>query len=222
MTSVNYVKASVKNIEDSAKRRFNRTLPMKATTPMQANYSPELNGTPELNDDETQFFQELIGVLRWATEIGRVDILHETSILSQYLGCPRQGHLDQALHIVSYLKKKLKLTLYFDTQLPQVEVISSTKRDAFKEIYRDAEESRPHRMPVPRGRAVTTMAFVDASHAANKVTRRSHTGFIIFVNRAPITWFSKRQSTVESSTFSSEFIAMRACVEAIEHLRFKN
>ena len=79
----------------------------------------------------------------------------------------------------------------------------------------------PHRIPRPRGRAVTTTAFVDASHGANKVTRRSHTGFILFVNRSPIKWISRRQQAVETSAFSSEFIAMKQCVEDIEHLRFK-
>ena len=64
-------------------------------------------------------------------------------------------------------------------------------------------------------------AFVDASHAANKVTRRSHTGFIIFVNRAPVIWYSKAQTTVESSTFSSEFIALKTCTEHISALRYK-
>ena len=55
-------------------------------------------------------------------------------------------------------------------------------------------------------------AFVDASFAQNKKTRKSHTGFLIFVNRAPIIWFSKRQSTVETSAFSAEFIALKACL----------
>ena len=41
------------------------------------------------------------------------------------------------------------------------------------------------------------------------------------VNRAPIVWFSKRQNTVETSTFGSEFIAMRQAVEQIEGLRYK-
>ena len=76
-------------------------------------------------------------------------------------------------------------------------------------------------MPKPRGRQVSTTAFVDSSHAANKVTRRSHTGYIIFVNRAPIIWYSKRQNTVESSTFSSEFIAAKTCVEEISAVRYK-
>ena len=76
-------------------------------------------------------------------------------------------------------------------------------------------------MPRPRGRSVVTTAFVDSSHGANKVTRRSHSGHILFVNRAPVKWFSKRQQTVETSAFSSEFIALKHCIEDIEHLRFK-
>ena len=76
-------------------------------------------------------------------------------------------------------------------------------------------------MPRPRGESVITSAFVDSSHGANKVTRRSHSGHILFVNRAPVKWFSKRQQTVETSAFSSEFIALKHCIEDIEHLRFK-
>jgi len=76
-------------------------------------------------------------------------------------------------------------------------------------------------MPVPRGRPVETMAFMDASHAANKKTRRSHTGYVVFVNRALVVWYSKKQNTIESSTFGAEFIAMKSCIEVIVHLRFK-
>jgi len=63
--------------------------------------------------------------------------------------------------------------------------------------------------------------FVDADHAGNRITRRSHTGIIIFCNRAPNLWFSKRQNTIETSTFGSEFIAARIAVELIEGLRYK-
>ena len=57
--------------------------------------------------------------------------------------------------------------------------------------------------------------FVDADHAGCQVTRRSHTVVLIFVNRAPILWYSKRQNTVESSSFGSEFVAMRIAIEMI-------
>ena len=75
--------------------------------------------------------------------------------------------------------------------------------DGFKEMYRDAIEQIPADVPKPRGVPVDITAYVDASHAANKVTRKSHTGYLIFVNRAPIHWYSKRQQNVESSAFSS-------------------
>ena len=70
----------------------------------------------------------------------------------------------------------------------------------------------------PRGRAVSSHCFVDADVASNTVTRRSQTGILIFLNRAPIVWYSKWQNT---STFGSEFIAMRTVVEPIEALRYK-
>ncbi len=93
--------------------------------------------------------------------------------------------------------------------------------DVFRELYRDAEEQLPERMPVPRGRSVCITAYIDASHTSDEVTLSSHTGYLIFFNRAPIIWFSKKQSTVKSNTFSSEFIAAKACMEAIVALRFK-
>ena len=96
-----------------------------------------------------------------------------------------------------------------------------TNAEDFKVIYRDAKEELSPRMPLPRGRPVETCAYVDASHAANKKTRRSHSGYVIFVNRAPVIWYSKKQNTIEASTFGLEFIAMKACVEAIVHLRYK-
>ena len=68
---------------------------------------------------------------------------------------------------------------------------------------------------------MSTHCFVDADHASNTVTRRLQTGILIFLNRAPIVWYSKRRNTVETSTFGSEFIAMRTAVEHIEALRYK-
>jgi hypothetical protein len=76
-------------------------------------------------------------------------------------------------------------------------------------------------MPTPLGNPVEIHCFVDADHAGNLVTRRSHTGIIIFLNRSPTLWYSKRQNTVESSTFGSEFVALRTAVELIIGLRYK-
>jgi hypothetical protein len=222
MSSTDYVKLSVQNIEQQLKRK-NMKFPGNAVTPMSSDFVPELDTSEELNVDNQNFYQEMIGILRWATEIGRVDILTELSLLSAYQASPRRGHFEQVIHIFAFLKKHPKLTLYFDANEPKLDpglFLGSTPEE-FREIYRDAKEELPPHMPEPRGRKVTTTAYVDASHASNRKTRRSHSGFILFVNRAPIIWSSKSQKTVESSTFSSEFIALKLCVEAITALRYK-
>ena len=220
-SSHDYIKATIEAVRETIKGTRWKFL-SSVNTPMVASYRPELDETPELEEKEITMFQEFIGMLRWAIEIGRVDISHEISLLSQYQASPRQGHMEQMMHIFHYLSKKPKKTLYMDPGLPQVD-FGDFNHDAseFKEYYRDAEELMPHKMPPPRGRSVITSGFVDASHAANRKTRRSHTGYILFVNRAPVKWISRRQQTVETSAFSSEFIAMKQCVEDIEHLRFK-
>ena len=62
---------------------------------------------------------------------------------------------------------------------------------------------------------------MDANHAGNMMTRRSHTGILIYVQNAPIIWFSKRQNTVEASSFECEFVALRATKEMIVALCYK-
>jgi len=64
-------------------------------------------------------------------------------------------------------------------------------------------------------------ALVDASHAQNKITRHSHTGILIYLNKSPIIWYSKSQHTVETSTFGSEFVALKTGIELIRSLWYK-
>lgn len=216
-----YVKAALKNVAEQLKGTKWR-LPKKVNTPMTVGYHPELDGSPELGPEDRTRYLEFIGIIRWATEIGRVDVLHEVSILSQYQAAPREGHMEQILHIFAYWKFEEKVSIYLDPRLPNIDYSHFvSNRQDFQMHYRDAKEPLPDFMPKPRGMPVWITAYVDASHASNKKTRQSHTGYLIFINRAPILWFSKRQATVESSTFSSEFLALRSCVEAITHLRYK-
>ena len=44
---------------------------------------------------------------------------------------------------------------------------------------------------------------------------------MIFVNRAPIIWYSKRKNTVKVSTFDSEITATKNAIELIKALRYK-
>ena len=86
------------------------------------------------------------------------------------------------------------------------------------EFYGDVKEEIPLDAPKPLGKSVEITAFCDADHAGDRLTRRSHTGILIFLMSAPILWCSKRQATIESSTFGSEIVALRTCLELIKEL----
>ena len=63
--------------------------------------------------------------------------------------------------------------------------------------------------------------FVDSNHAGEKVSRRSRTGFVIFLNYGMIDWLSKKQSTVETSVFGAEFCPMKHGIENLRGISYK-
>ena len=73
------MKVVVKKLEKRPKKKGGK-LPARSTTPMPSEYIPEIDATSELDINYITVFQELIGDMRWATEIGRVDILHEVLV----------------------------------------------------------------------------------------------------------------------------------------------
>jgi hypothetical protein len=91
----------------------------------------------------------------------------------------------------------------------------------WSEFYPDAMEAIPSNAPEARGKPVQINMFCDAAHAIDHVTRRSTTGFIIFLQGTPILWYSKRQNTIESSTFGSKFVALKIATEVMEGLRYR-
>ena len=79
--------------------------------------------------------------------------------------------------------------------------------DWMDSVYGSPEEFIDPDFPLPRGKKVRTTTFKDANLMHDMVTGRSATGIIHFVNQTPIDWFSKWQSTVETATYGSEFVA---------------
>ena len=88
-------------------------------------------------------------------------------------------------------------------------------------MYPDSVEDLPPDIPPHRGNHVEVNFFVDSYRSGYKVTRRSQTGILLYLNSAPIIWYSKSQNTAESSTFGYEFIALRLASELIISLKYK-
>ncbi len=112
ISSQDYVKAAVTIVEDALKRSGRKMPTSKTGTPTNFTFSPKMDITEELNEDNVTYFQELLGVLQWATEIGRADILLEVLLLSQDQANTREGHSEQFFHIFAFLKAHPKLVLF--------------------------------------------------------------------------------------------------------------
>ena len=62
--------------------------------------------------------------------------------------------------------------------------------------------------------------FVESNHGHDLVTGKSITGFILFVGKNPIKYFSKRQTSVQTSTFGAEFVSLKRAIEEAVAIRY--
>ena len=86
-------------------------------------------------------------------------------------------------------------------------------------MYGNVKEEIPSDIPKPLGKPVITSSWLDANLHHDSITGRSVTACLHFVNCTPIDWYSKRQATVETATYGSEFVAARTATEQIMDLR---
>jgi len=76
-----YINPEIKVVEDLlAEDNEGKTLKGSARTPFISSYQPEIDVSTELNVDMASRYSQLIGILRWAIKIGRLDIYTEVSI----------------------------------------------------------------------------------------------------------------------------------------------
>ena len=135
MSSEKYVKAAIENVE-AILAKSDLRLPSRCDTPMSTSYHPSEDVTREMNAGGLHIYQELIGILRWAIEIGRIDILLKVSLISSHLALHRIGHLKAVYWIFGYLKQVPKRRLYSD---PKKSIISEDRFQIFdwEDFYKD-------------------------------------------------------------------------------------
>jgi hypothetical protein len=198
--------------------------PSTLDVPIQPGSHLELDDTQFLEDDDVQLYQSYIGILRWAVELRQVDLAHVAGAMVKFSAAPRKGHLWIVLRIFAYCKKHNESKILFDPVINDMEHVDWTSQD-WAQFYPDIKgEVTPHDQPEPRGKRVQVNMFCDAAHATCHVTCQSTTGIILFINGAPIVWYSNRRNTIETRTFGSEFcgITNRSGNERGTQMQVKN
>ena len=110
--------------------------------------------------------------------------------MSTHLALPQEFHLEQVLHVFGYPKidRKIRLILDFSYRRISSKIF---KEYGWFDFYMDAKEAIPPNIPESRGHKASVSVFVYADLVGYKSTRRIHTGVLIFINKAPIYWYSK-------------------------------
>ena len=187
---------------------------------MDPDYHPEIDELPLLIPEMGTKYCMLVGSALWATVLGRFDIMYATSTFARYNALPREGHLNGMIRLFGYLKNHSKAKLVFDTQDFAGETADEVAH-SWNELYPNAREELPPDMTIPKMKPISVTAIYDASHAPCLVTRRSVTGIVLMLNNTIIRCTSKRQNTVETSSYGAEMIAGRLAVEQVMDMRYK-
>ena len=212
-------KCYVEKILSNYERLFGEQPKKIYHSPLEKGDHPELDDSELLDDEDTKKYQSMIGSLQWAVTIGRLDIMPAVVTLSSFRVAPRNGHLERAKRVFGYLARMKTAAIRIRTEEPDYSDLPDPQYDWAKSVYGEVREETPPDAPEPLGRYVTTTHFFDANLMHCAVTGRAVTGALHLVNKTPLEWFCKKQSTVETATYGSEFNAARTCVEQIIDLR---
>jgi hypothetical protein len=82
-------------------------------------------------------------------------------------------------------------------------------------VYIKVEKLLPIDAPEPLGNHVMSSHYIDANLLHEGAMGRSVTGHLHLNNKIPMEWHSKKQVTMETVTYGSEFVAARICVEQV-------
>jgi hypothetical protein len=198
---------------------FGMTPSRSVTSPLEKGDHPELDTSELCDSEQIAQYQSMIGSLQWIVTIGRFDINTAVMTMSGFRMAPRIGHLNRLKRIYGYLSKMRYASIRVRTEEPDYSDLPEHTVDWSYSVYGNVKEFLPTDAPEPLGNYVTLSHYVDANLMHDVTTGRSVTGILHLVNKTPIEWYSKKQATVETATYGSEFVAARVCVEQIIDLR---
>ena len=138
------------------------------------------NEQPKILADASriQRFQSAVGQLMYLMLATRPDLAYPVGMLAQHASNPSSDHEKALHHLVGYVQHTRDYTLTF---------------------YKPTQDARDPGV---------IQVLSNADWAGETHSGHSTTGMVILKNRSAISWSSKRQGVVSTSTMESEYIAL--------------
>jgi hypothetical protein len=92
------------------------------------------------------------------------------------------------------------------TEEPDYSDVPDHQCDWTYTVYGNTKEVLPKDAPEPIGKYVTLSHFVAANLMHKVMTGKSVTGILHLISKTPLDWYSKKEATVETATYGSEFV----------------
>jgi hypothetical protein len=161
-------------------------------------------------------YESLIGALQWLVTLERFDIHLSVATMSRYRCAPGQGHLKQLKHIYSYLRRNPSCAISIRIKIPNHEALATpVQYDWTTLVYGIVTLELTSDQPIPRGKLTCTTTYQDSNLYHDLVTRRAMSGKIHFVNQTADTSSCKKQQSVATATFGSEFMVLFQAAQQI-------
>ena len=159
----------------------------------------------------------MIGQLQWAITLGRSDILAQVMSISRFRLAPKIGHLERMERFYGYLVKTKHFAIRHRTKEPDYSHLPKQEYEWTRTVSQ-RRNSRRYTSTIRKREIITT--FLDANLLHDVVTGKSVTAVLHFVNTTPTDRFLKRQATVETPTYGSEFVPAKTAMEQIMDLSY--
>jgi hypothetical protein len=199
------VTVSQSDYVDAMLDRFNMTAVNPASTPM--DYGSQLSVTDcPTTEEGRRFTRDLdyraaVGSLLWLANGTRPDISFAVSQVSRFLENPGEPHYLAVKRILRYLKGTKDLGIKYS-------IDDATQQKDLSGYFSYVQPEQ--------GETIPLLGYVDSDYATCKDTRRSVTGYVVYLASGPVTWGSRKQTSVTLSSTEAEFMA--ACAAAQESI----
>jgi hypothetical protein len=147
----------------------------------------------KLNENDVSLLRSIVGSLQYASVSTRPDITHAVNKVARFMAKGGRQHVIAAKRILRYLQGTQHLGL----------------------VYQKDEK-----MVIEGGQKVLTVTgYCDSDWGGDLVDRKSTTGYCVFVNNNLVSWNTKKQTTVATSSAEAEVMAAAAVVSEIMWLK---
>ena len=183
-------------------------LPLESTstskprhTPMSGKYDKLEASLPDEARTDRTAYQQHVGSIMFAAVYSRPDIAFHIGRLSQHLQDPSERHAGGIKELGRYLRSTIKQKIRYGPPADQEGRMENNKLDPRSLLQVHSGELSPE----------SFLTLYSDADWANMKDRMSISGHVAMLFGGPISWGSKKQRSVSTSSTESEYIGMSTC-----------